>query len=79
MRQLGDDPLPRFILAKQSVRMLFRLIRRWREVAGLLVPARARDGNAPIGSQVDVCHRMGTLRQMIAETFAPAGRDDTAA
>jgi len=74
MKQLGDDPLSRWILTKKTIRMLLCLLRQWRDTVGLLRAKNARNGGVPMIKQVDVCHKLGTLRQMISEAAAvPAG------
>jgi len=74
MKQLGDDPLSRGTLTKKAIRMLLRLLRQWREAIGLLRAKNDRNGDVPIIMQADVCHKLGTLRQMISEAAAvPTG------
>jgi glucosyl-dolichyl phosphate glucuronosyltransferase len=73
MKQLGDDPFSRWILTKKAIRMLLRLLRQWRETVGLLRANNARNSGVSMIQQVDVCHKLGTLRQMIAEAAAVPG------
>ena len=73
MRQLGDDPYSRWKLAKKTIRISLDLIRRWRETFRLMGAIRERSDRLPLARQVDFCHRLGTLRQMIAEAAAVPG------
>lgn len=70
MKQLGDDRLSRWILTKKAIRMLLRLLRQSGDTVGLLRAKNAPDGSVSMKKQVDVCHKLGTLRQMVAEAAA---------
>ena len=70
MRQLGDDPYSRWKLAKKTIRISLDLLRRWGETFKLVGAIRERSDRLPVARQVDFCHRLGTLRQMIAEAAA---------
>jgi glycosyltransferase involved in cell wall biosynthesis len=70
MRQLGDDPLSRGSLTKKAIRTLHNLLRQWRDTVGLLRAKNERNSDVPIIKQADVCHKLGTLRQMVAEAAA---------
>jgi len=70
MRQLGDDPLSRLALTKKAIRTLFGLLRRWREAARMLGAGIGRDVGVHVRQQVDIYHKLGVLRQMVAESFS---------
>jgi glycosyltransferase involved in cell wall biosynthesis len=74
LRQIDDDPLSRVILTKQAIKTLFGLLRRWKDTVGLL-SARNGRGGGPIKKQLDICYKLGTLRQVIAELFSVSSRN----
>lgn len=75
MRQIGDDPLSRAFLTRRAARTLFGLLRRWKDTAGLLGARSGSDDGAPIKKQLDLCYRLGELRQTIAESLAVPDRN----
>ena len=68
LRQVSDSPLSRAILTKQAIKTLLALLRRGKDTAGLLRSRNGRDGG-PIKIQLDLCYKLGTLRQVVAELF----------
>lgn len=70
MRQLGDDPLRRGALTKKAIRTFLDLLRQRRDVAGMLSARNGRDDALPVRKQVNVYHKLGAFRQLIAESFA---------
>jgi glycosyltransferase involved in cell wall biosynthesis len=70
LRQLDDGPISRVILTKQAIRKLFGLLRRWKEIAGLLSSRKRRDGGLHFKNQLDICYKLGVLRQVTAELFS---------
>jgi len=76
MKQIGEDPLPRGVLAKQAIKTVLALLRQWKDMAGLLSAQTGRDGSTPIQKQIKLCYQLGTFRQFVGETFAvPVGRE----
>jgi glycosyltransferase involved in cell wall biosynthesis len=67
MRQIGEDPLPRTILAKRAFKTLYSLLRQWRNTAGTLSAKSWRDGIVPLRKQIEIWRQFGTLRQTINE------------
>ena len=70
MRQIGEDPLRRKGLAKQSIKTGYRLIRQWRDMKELLREQSRRGEKLPIRTQLILCHQLGTLRQFVSESLA---------
>jgi glycosyltransferase involved in cell wall biosynthesis len=70
MRQIGEDPVGRKRLAKQSIKTFFRLIRQWKDVRELLRGQNKGGGNLPIRAQVKLCYQLGTFRQIVSESLA---------
>ena len=72
LRQVSDSPLSRAILTKQAIKTFLGLLRRWKDTPGLLKARNGRDGG-PIKIQLDLCYKLGMLRQVIAELFPVSG------
>ena len=67
MRQIGVDPLPRLKLAKQAIKTFYRLLRQWKDTAGLLIAGSELDSGKAIPKQIQVLWQLGALRQFCAE------------
>jgi len=69
LKQVGDDPFPRRMLARRVVRKILSLVGRWGDAAGLFGTRFGKDGDIPMTRQVDLCYILGELRQTVAETL----------
>ena len=72
LKQVSDSPLSRAVLIKQAIKTLLGLLRRWKDIAGLLGTRNGRNGR-PIKIQLELSYKLGTLRQVIAELFSVSG------
>ena len=70
MKQIGEEPLSRGVLAKQAIKTLLALLRQWKDAAGLLSAQSGRDGSMPFQKQIKLCYKLGTFRQFAGETLA---------
>jgi glycosyltransferase involved in cell wall biosynthesis len=70
MKQIDEDPLSRGALVKQAIKTLFGLLRRWKDTARLLSAGSGTDGSVPIHKHIDICLRLGMLRQFVGESLA---------
>jgi len=70
MRQLGDEPFSRYVLSKQAYWAMRGILRQWRDAPCLLGGRNGKSGKVPVSRQAYIYHRLGTLRQLIAEAFA---------
>jgi hypothetical protein len=61
------------ICARNRARMLEEMVRSF---SGFLRSVGGRDGNVPIRMQIDKYYKLGTLRQMIAESLAIQNRSE---
>jgi glycosyltransferase involved in cell wall biosynthesis len=73
MRQFGDERLSRYILSKQAYWAMRGILRQWRDAPCLLGGINGTDAKVPVSRQTYLYHRLGTLRQLIAEVFTGRG------
>jgi glycosyltransferase involved in cell wall biosynthesis len=78
MRQIGEDPLPRKILAKQAIKTFRGLLRQWKNTVGSLSAKSRRDGIVPFRKQIEIWRQLGVLRQFCAETLALSEKQENA-
>lgn len=72
MRQLDDEPLSRKALAKQAITTVFSLFYR---VASLLTSRKVFSKSASFEKKLDICYKLGVLRQLIVESIVVKIRD----
>jgi len=70
MMQLGEEPLSRYALSKKAYWAMRSLIRQWRDLPCLWNGNGGRGGKVPVSRQAFVYHKLGALRQTIAEVFS---------
>lgn len=75
LRQADDRPSSRVNLTKQAIKTLFALLRRWKEIVRLLIARKGRDDGLNFKNQLDICYKMGALRQVTAELLSIPGRN----
>ena len=78
MRQIGEDPLPRKILAKQAIKTIRGLLRQGKNTAGSLSAKSRRDGKVPFRKQIEIWRQLGILRQTISESLALSEKKENA-
>ena len=76
MKQIGEDSLPRGVLAKHTIKTFLALLRQWQDVAGTLNAQCGRGGDTPIQKQIQLCYQLGTLRQSVAESIVIPNRKE---
>lgn len=69
MKQIGEDSLPRIVLAKRTIKTFLALLRQWKDVAGMLNAQCETGGGTPIQKQIQLCYQLGTLRQYAGESI----------
>jgi glycosyltransferase involved in cell wall biosynthesis len=76
MRQIGEDPLPRKILAKQAIKAFYGLLRQWKNTARSLSAKSRSDEKVPIRKQIEIWCQLGKLRQTIIESLTLTKRNE---
>lgn len=77
IRQLDDVPLSRTVLAKQVATTVLAFFHQKKIVATLLTAWTGNHQNVSFGKKLEVCHKLGVLRQLIVESLAVPSRDAT--
>jgi len=72
MRQADNEPLSRTMLAKQATTTVFSLFYR---VASWLAARKGVNKSASFEKKLDICYKLGELRQLIVESLAVPSRD----
>lgn len=72
MRQADNEPLSRIALSKQATTTFFSILYR---AASWLAAGKGGNKSASFENKLDICYKLGELRQLIVESLAVPRRD----